>query len=183
MCKDPWAERRWGCCTERLFGGWFGGQRPYSWDGPLAGREGLNRGEGRLPEHFAGPNIGTTDQLKPTPQLAHTISASTLFPLRLEFHNISTTFLSHNWKWTSDCLKEQVDLFSILALLLYVYVQLHHACGMRSKWSIQTKRKPSKAFATFASRVQKYKMTEKVWSRMMSWRSSLCNFRCFHLNG
>lgn len=63
MCKDPWAERRWGCCTESLFGGWFSGQRPYSWDGPLAGREGLNGGDGMLPERLAGPNIGTTDEL------------------------------------------------------------------------------------------------------------------------
>lgn len=96
MCEDPWAERRWGCCTESPFGGWSRGQRPYSWDGPPAGGEGLNRGDGRRPERFAGPNIGTTDELKPTPQLAHTISPSALFPLRLEFHNISVAFLSRS---------------------------------------------------------------------------------------
>lgn len=172
MCEDPWAERRWGCCTERLLGGWFRGQRPYSWDGPLASREGLNRADGRLPERFVGPNIGTTNKLIPTPQLARTVSPRTLFPLRLEFHNISITFLSHDWKFSSDCLKQQVALFSISALLLYVYVQLRHVCGMRSKWNIQQWEKPLIAFAIFASRIQKQKMTEKVWSRPMSWRGS-----------
>lgn len=52
-----------GAAQESLFGGWFGGQRPHSWDGPLADREGLNRGDGRLPECFAGPNIGTNQPL------------------------------------------------------------------------------------------------------------------------
>lgn len=134
MCKDPWAERRWGCCTESLFGGWFSRQRPYSWDGPLAGREGLNRGDGRLPERFAGPNIGTTDELKPTTQLTHTISPSTLFPLRLEFHNISITFLSHNWECSSDSLKEPVDLFFILSMERLLYCTSTFSCTRSVAW-------------------------------------------------
>lgn len=89
ICKGAWAERRWGCCTESLFGGWLHGQRPYSWDGPLPSREGLHRGDGRLPERRAGPNIGTAKERKPT----------LLYTEHYTYHQSMQTFSIKRWNF------------------------------------------------------------------------------------
>lgn len=67
-----WGDVGGACCTGSLFGGWICRQRPHSQDGPLLSREGTDAETGRLQaELCAGPNIGRTEQCKPTTLPAH----------------------------------------------------------------------------------------------------------------